>query len=134
MLLASSAPTFSKPLCKQGAIATSGLMLKFGQVTVCACNAAACRGKRYGTTAVCALVVGDVLYVAHCGDSRAVLCRDGAAAPLTRDHKPASVPEERRRIEAQGECALGRTIYSTGVVAVATKFRGVAVTAWLRVA
>lgn len=62
-----------------------------------------CRGKRYGTTAVCALLIGNVLYVAHCGDSRAVLCRDGGAAPLTRDHKPASVPAERHRIEAQGE-------------------------------
>ena len=29
-------------------------------------------GKRYGTTAVCALRVGNTLYVAHAGDSRAV--------------------------------------------------------------
>lgn len=59
--------------------------------------------KRYGTTAVCALVIGSELFVAHAGDSRAVLYRDGAAVQLTRDHKPASVPEERKRIEAQGK-------------------------------
>lgn len=61
------------------------------------------KGKRYGTTAVCALVVGRILYVAHCGDSKAVLFRDGAAVELTRDHKPASDPLERARIEAQGQ-------------------------------
>ncbi|EFN51321.1 hypothetical protein CHLNCDRAFT_141080 [Chlorella variabilis] len=59
-------------------------------------------GKRYGTTAVCALRMGQTVYVAHAGDSRAVLCRDGRAVTLTRDHKPASVPQERERIEAQG--------------------------------
>ena len=31
-----------------------------------------------------------------------VLCRSGRAISLTRDHKPASVPEERQRIKAQG--------------------------------
>lgn len=46
--------------------------------------------------------MGEVLYVAHAGDSRAVLCRGGAAVQLTQDHKPVSVPEERRRIEAAG--------------------------------
>lgn len=115
-----------------------------------------CRGKRYGTTAVCALRIGSTVYVAHAGDSRAVrflwvwharwpppselaplsalgplptqwcplhplprpflpnpappthllskqvLCREGRAITLTKDHKPASVPEERERIEAQG--------------------------------
>jgi serine/threonine protein phosphatase PrpC len=60
-------------------------------------------GRRYGSTAVCAFLVEGTLYVAHCGDSRAVLFRAGAAVPLTRDHKPASVEEERQRIEAAGE-------------------------------
>ncbi|GAB4815652.1 hypothetical protein N2152v2_002698 [Parachlorella kessleri] len=59
-------------------------------------------GKRYGTTAVCALRVGRVVYVAHAGDSRAVLCRDGHAVSLTKDHKP-TVPEEAARIESQGK-------------------------------
>jgi serine/threonine protein phosphatase PrpC len=60
------------------------------------------KGKQYGTTAVCALIVNKVMYVAHCGDSRAILFRDGAAVQLTQDHKPASNPTERARIEAQG--------------------------------
>lgn len=60
------------------------------------------KGRRYGTTVVCALRLGGTLYVAHAGDSRAVLCRDSKAVRLTQDHKPASVPEERKRIESQG--------------------------------
>ena len=53
-----------------------------------------------GTTAVCCLVKGQDLVLAHVGDSRAVLCREGKAvrwpsvrAPpwaklrLTKDHK-----------------------------------------------
>jgi serine/threonine protein phosphatase PrpC len=59
---------------------------------------------RTGTTAVCVLVDHDssVLYVAHVGDTRAVLCRGGGVAVrLTQDHKP-DVPAERRRIERAG--------------------------------
>ncbi|CAM9823335.1 unnamed protein product, partial [Sphacelaria rigidula] len=44
------------------------------------------------------------------GDSRAVLCSDGRAAPLSTDHKP-NKPEERRRIQALG----GRVVYSFGI-------------------
>ncbi|XP_044957178.1 probable protein phosphatase 2C 37 [Hordeum vulgare subsp. vulgare] len=40
-----------------------------------------------GSTAVVALVVRDSIVVANCGDSRAVLCRAGNAAPLSEDHK-----------------------------------------------
>lgn len=61
---------------------------------------------RSGTTAVCALLIKNELFVAHCGDSRAILgitAQDGKyrAIQLTRDHKP-SVPEERLRIKQQG--------------------------------
>lgn len=48
-----------------------------------------CRGKRYGTTAVCALRIGNTVYVAHAGDSRAVrapacacACRSGGVNAL----------------------------------------------------
>ena len=40
-----------------------------------------------GSTAVVAVVGGDVVAVANCGDSRAVICRDGVAIPLSNDHK-----------------------------------------------
>ena len=46
-----------------------------------------------GTTAVVALVGSRMLYVANCGDSRAVLCRGGGALPLTDDHKAAREDE-----------------------------------------
>nr|CDS26069.1 protein phosphatase 2C [Hymenolepis microstoma] len=41
------------------------------------------------------------LYVANAGDSRAVLCRAGAAVELSEDHKPED-PPERARINAAG--------------------------------
>lgn len=41
------------------------------------------------------------LYVANAGDSRAVLCRGGAAVELSEDHKPED-PSERARIQAAG--------------------------------
>ncbi|KAA8520945.1 hypothetical protein F0562_011618 [Nyssa sinensis] len=40
-----------------------------------------------GSTAVVMLVAKEVLVVANCGDSRAVLCHGGIAVPLSRDHK-----------------------------------------------
>jgi hypothetical protein len=38
----------------------------------CRLSSGACRGKRYGTTAVCALRIGNTVYVVHAGDSKAV--------------------------------------------------------------
>jgi len=49
------------------------------------------------------------LFIAHCGDSRCVLAREGVQAvaePLTKDHKPDD-PEERKRIENSG----GRVVH-----------------------
>lgn len=67
-----------------------------------------------GTTAIIAYVENDLLVVANVGDSRAVLCRNGKAVPVSIDHKPCR-PDERQRIEARGgviatteEEALGR--------------------------
>lgn len=63
-----------------------------------------------GTTAVVALVGTRVLYIANCGDSRAVLCRSGVAYPLTDDHKAAR-EDETARIEAAG----GQILFWNGV-------------------
>ncbi|CBJ30304.1 conserved unknown protein [Ectocarpus siliculosus] len=65
---------------------------------------------REGSTAVTAFVRGRRLVVGNVGDSRAVLCSDGRALPMSSDHKP-NKPEERRRIQALG----GRVVYSFGV-------------------
>jgi protein phosphatase PTC2/3 len=54
-----------------------------------------------GSTAVAALVQGNRLVTAHVGDCRAVLCRNGRAVPLTKDHSPCD-PEEVRRIQRSG--------------------------------
>lgn len=54
-----------------------------------------------GCTAVVALLKGNTLYVANAGDSRAILCRQGKALPLSFDHKP-SHPTEKDRIESAG--------------------------------
>ena len=49
-----------------------------------------------GCTAVVVLKVGNVLYTANAGDSRAVLSRDGLAVPLSEDHKPSQDKELQR--------------------------------------
>lgn len=60
---------------------------------------------RMGSTAVCALLLREGeklrLLCANCGDSRAVLCRNRAALPLSKDHKP-NDPQEWGRIERAG--------------------------------
>ncbi|XP_037072048.1 protein phosphatase 1B-like [Pollicipes pollicipes] len=54
-----------------------------------------------GSTAVCALVSPTHVFVANCGDSRALMCRRGQIAFSTTDHKPMN-PAERERIERAG--------------------------------
>lgn len=54
-----------------------------------------------GTTAVVALIGRRQIYIANCGDSRAVLCRAGLSFPLTDDHK-ASREDEKKRIQDLG--------------------------------
>jgi hypothetical protein len=51
-----------------------------------------------------------MIYVANCGDSRAVLCRDGGALALTDDHKAAR-EDETARVEAAG----GQILFWNGV-------------------
>lgn len=60
------------------------------------------QGASGGACATTALVTGGHLYVAHLGDCRAVLSRDGGvAAALTADHTCAS-EDERARVERSG--------------------------------
>lgn len=47
------------------------------------------------------MFIGSDLYVANCGDARAVMCRDGNAVRLSVDHKPDD-PLERKRIRELG--------------------------------
>ncbi|AQK59376.1 putative protein phosphatase 2C 76 [Zea mays] len=54
-----------------------------------------------GSTASTALLVGDHLYVANVGDSRAVISKAGKAMALSEDHKPNRI-DERKRIENAG--------------------------------
>ncbi|KAH9255181.1 hypothetical protein BASA81_006621 [Batrachochytrium salamandrivorans] len=54
-----------------------------------------------GSTALCAVLKGLELTVAHCGDSRALLLRGEEIIELTQDHKP-TADRERARIEAAG--------------------------------
>ena len=55
-----------------------------------------------GATAVVAVMIGKTLVVANAGDSRAVLCRDGAAFALSYDHKPQQDQESSRIRKAGG--------------------------------
>lgn len=66
-------------------------------------------GELVGSTALCALIGHREMYLGHCGDSRAVLCRSGVAFNVTADHKP-DRRDEMARIEASG----GRIIYKAG--------------------
>lgn len=55
-----------------------------------------------GTTAVIALIQDGALTLAHAGDSRAVLIRDGKIAYETKDHKPSDPAEQIRLINKSG--------------------------------
>jgi len=55
-----------------------------------------------GATAITTLLLGNKLYVANAGDSRAVLCRKGRAVDLSIDQKPTSPKELKRILEAGG--------------------------------
>lgn len=60
-----------------------------------------------GCTAVCALVSPSHLFIANCGDSRAVLWDGSSVKFATEDHKPLN-PKERRRIINAGGSATQR--------------------------
>jgi protein phosphatase 2C len=75
----------------------------------CRCELRTPQCDAVGSTAVVSIVTPDKIIVANCGDSRAVLCRNGVVLPLSSDHKP-DRPDELRRIQASG----GRVIYWDG--------------------
>ncbi|KAF7232578.1 hypothetical protein EG68_08878 [Paragonimus skrjabini miyazakii] len=54
-----------------------------------------------GSTAVCVLITPKHIFFANCGDSRAVLIREGQVAFATVDHKPIN-PSEKQRIQNAG--------------------------------
>lgn len=53
----------------------------------CRCELQTPQCDAVGSTAVVAVVTPDKIVVSNCGDSRAVLCRNGVAVPLSVDHK-----------------------------------------------
>ncbi|CAL0317665.1 unnamed protein product [Lupinus luteus] len=79
------------------------------QTSICKCNLHTPHSDAVGSTAVTAVLTPEKIVVANCGDSRAVLCRNGVAIPLSSDHKP-DRPDELVRVEAAG----GRVIYWDG--------------------
>lgn len=54
-----------------------------------------------GSTGIVVLINQEYIVCANVGDSRAILCRDGAGVDLSEDHKP-EAPDERKRIEKAG--------------------------------
>lgn len=68
-----------------------------------------------GTTALVAVQHAGRFCIAHCGDSRAVLCENNIARQLTVDHKP-DVPEERDRILAAGGLVFRRHNHGQSMV------------------
>ncbi|MCD7445779.1 Protein phosphatase 2C 37 [Datura stramonium] len=75
----------------------------------CRCELQTPQCDAVGSTAVVAVVTPEKIIVSNCGDSRAVLCRNGVAIPLSVDHKP-DRPDELNRIQEAG----GRVIYWDG--------------------
>ncbi|KAL1217693.1 putative protein phosphatase 2C 78 [Cardamine amara subsp. amara] len=83
--------------------------LKAGGAAKCRCELQRPDCDAVGSTAVVSVVTPEKIIVANCGDSRAVLFRNGKPIPLSSDHKP-DRPDELDRIEAAG----GRVIYWDG--------------------
>lgn len=74
-----------------------------------------------GSTAITAMVTPTHIIVGNCGDSRAVLSRVTAGAPVwgSEDHKPNNEPEQ-KRIEAGGGSVVNRRV--NGDLAVSRAF------------
>mmetsp|Transcript_8416 Transcript_8416/g.21001 ORF Transcript_8416/g.21001 Transcript_8416/m.21001 type:complete len:618 (-) Transcript_8416:786-2639(-) len=70
-----------------------------------------------GSTAVVALVGSKKMWIANCGDSRAVLCRAGKAIQVTDDHKPEREDEAERVEKAGGQVLFWNGHRVMGVLA-----------------
>lgn len=68
-----------------------------------------------GSTASTAVLVGNHLYVANVGDSRAIISKAGKAIPLSEDHKP-NRSDERKRIESAGGIVMWAGTWRVGGV------------------
>lgn len=75
------------------------------------CHSNAVDKERYsGTTATVSLLIDNThLHTASVGDSRAILCRNRRAVPLTDDHSP-DKPEERDRIESNNGSIISNSL------------------------
>lgn len=68
-----------------------------------------------GSTAICSLISPKQLFIANCGDSRAVLSRGKTVALSTCDHKPANPGEKKRITDAGGSVMIQRVNGSLAV-------------------
>lgn len=68
-----------------------------------------------GSTAVCCLVSPAHIFFANCGDSRALLIREGKVAFSTVDHKPGNPAEKQRIVNAGGSVMIQRVNGSLAV-------------------
>ena len=68
-----------------------------------------------GSTAVSALISSTHIFMANCGDSRAVLSRAGSAFFSTADHKPVNPQEKERIVRAGGSVLIQRVNGSLAV-------------------
>lgn len=68
-----------------------------------------------GSTASTAVLVGNHLYVANVGDSRAIISKAGKAIALSEDHKP-NRSDERKRIESAGGIVMWAGTWRVGGV------------------
>ena len=59
-----------------------------------------------GSTAIVAMLVGDILYFINVGDSRGLLIRDGRVIYRTIDHKPNNKKEKDRVVKAGGKVTI----------------------------
>lgn len=68
-----------------------------------------------GSTAVCAFISPKQMYIANCGDSRAVISQDGRPVFTTLDHKPELPLEKERILRAGGTVVIQRVNGSLAV-------------------